>query len=90
MEHGCFQNESESSDKVDYHQFCLQKQQRKDSSVFRHDNRQLPDPSWTLTIREAIRTVILIKFDDINVESDSQEASYSILDKTLAPKEILV
>lgn len=60
------------------------------SSGSRFDNRrQSMLVAERLTIREAIRSAIHMKIDKIIVESDSQVAIVSILDKIVAPKQIL-
>lgn len=60
------------------------------SSGSRFDNRrQSMLVAERLTIREAIRSAIHMKIDKIIEESDSQVAIFSILDKIVAPKQIL-
>lgn len=44
----------------------------------------------TLAIREAIKITVRVKMNNIIVESDSQVTIFSIMDKMVAPKTVLV
>lgn len=56
---------------------------------FRNDYMNCPAlVADTLTIREAIKTVIQVNLDNIIMESDSQVPIYSIMDKIVAQNQI--